>query len=79
MAAPALPRCRSVPSIEAAIVTTELQLSEHLAHLAWCRTVGRDATVAESLAQSAELRLEGLWRERDWQLVHQDDEPGRPA
>ena len=54
----------SVPSLEAAIVAAEMRLSERLAHLAWCRAVGRDATGAESLVLSAQLRLAGLWQER---------------
>jgi hypothetical protein len=56
---------RDVPELEAAIVATELRLSELLAHLAWCRGVGLSTAVAETLVRSAELRLEGLWWERD--------------
>jgi hypothetical protein len=54
-----------VPELEAEVVATEQVLSERLSHLAWCRTVGRNTTVAETLVRSAELRLEGLWWERD--------------
>ena len=62
-----------LPSLEAAIVATELWLSERLAHLAWCRAIRRDTTVAENLVRSAELRLDGLWQERDWRLGHERD------
>jgi hypothetical protein len=66
-----------VPALEAAIVATELRLSERLAHLAWCGSVGRDAAGAETLVRSAELRLELLWQERDWRLVRGRDAGGR--
>ena len=70
MPAPVPSRRWSLPALEAAIVTAELRLSEHLA---WCQAVGRNTTIAQSLLLSAELRLEGLWRERDWRLVHGRD------
>ena len=73
MPAPVSSRRWGLPALEAAIVTAELRLSEHLAHLAWCQAVGRNTTIAQSLLLSAELRLEGLWRERDWRLVHGRD------
>src|SRR3954452_10958342 len=66
-------RRRSVPAIEAAIVTAEQMLTERLAHLAWCGSVGRGTTVAATLVRSAELRLELLWQERDWRLGHGRD------
>jgi hypothetical protein len=50
-----------------------VRFSERLAHLAWCWTVGRDPVVAEGLVRSTELRLELLWQERDWRLVHERD------
>jgi hypothetical protein len=58
-----------VPELEAEIVATEQVLSERLAHLAWCWTVGRITAGAESLVRSAERHLELLWQERDWRLV----------
>src|SRR3954469_18651374 len=58
-------RRRSVPANEAAIVTAEQMLTERLAHLAWCGSVGRGTTVAATLVRSAELRLELLWPESD--------------
>jgi len=67
---------RSVPALEAVIAATEQVLTERLAHLAWCGSVGRDTTVAETLVRSAELRLDGLWRERDWRLVRGRDAGG---
>ena len=75
MPAPVPADPHSVPALEAAIVATEQVLSERLAHLSWCRTVGRNSTVAENLVRSAELRLEGLWRERDWRLADGQDGP----
>ena len=66
-----------VPALEAAIVATEQGLTERLAHLAWCGSVGRGTTVAETLVRSAELRLELLWQERDWRLGHGRDAGGR--
>jgi hypothetical protein len=71
--APVPSRRWGLPAIEAAIVATELRLSDRLAHLAWCWTVGRDPAVAEGLVRSAELRLELLWQERHWRLVHERD------
>ena len=68
-----------VLALEAAIVAAELRLSERLAHLAWCGSVGRGTAVAETLVRSAELRLDGLWQERDWRLVHEDERLGRPS
>jgi hypothetical protein len=73
--APVPSRRWSLPTIEAAIVTAELRLSERLAHLAWCGSVGRGTAAAATLVRSAELRLELLWRERDWQLVDGQDDP----
>jgi hypothetical protein len=52
-------------------------LSERLAHLAWCWTVGRITAGAETMVRSAELRLELLWREREWRLAHGRDAGGR--
>jgi hypothetical protein len=69
---------RSVPALEAAIVATEQVLSERLAHLAWCGSVGRSTTVAETMVHSAELLLELLWQERHWRLVHENERLGRP-
>ena len=77
MPAPVPSRPWSVPALEAAIVATEQVLSERLAHLAWCGSVGRGTTVAETLVRSAELRLERLWRERDWRLGRGRDAGGR--
>ncbi len=77
MPAPVPSRRRSVPAIEAAIVTAEQMLTERLAHLAWCGSVGRSTTVAATLVRSAELRLELLWQERDWRLVRGRDAGGR--
>ena len=74
-----VPTVTSVPALEAAIVTAELRLSERLAHLAWCGSVGRSTTVAETLVRSAELRLELLWQERHWRLVHENDRLERPS
>ena len=79
MPAPVPADRHGVAALEAAIVATELRLSDRLAHLAWCRTVGRDTTGTESLVRAAELRLEGLWWERHWRLVHENDWPGRPS
>ena len=73
MPAPVPSRHRRVPDLEAAIVATELWLSERLAHLAWCGSVGRDTAVAENLVRSAERRLELLWQKRDWRLAHGRD------
>ena len=75
MPAPVPSRRWSLPALEAAIVTAEQVLTERLAHLAWCGSVGRSTTVAETLVRSAELRLEMLWQERDWRLVHRRDGP----
>ena len=77
MPAPVPTDPHSVPALEAAIVATEQVLSERLAHLAWCGSVGRGTTVAETMVRSAELRLELLWQERDWRLVHGRDAGGR--
>ncbi len=77
MPAPVPTDPHSVPALEAAIVAAELWLSERLAHLAWCGTVGRSTTVAETMVRSAELRLELLWQERDWRLVHGRDAGSR--
>ena len=68
--APVPSRRRGLPALETAIVTAEQVLTERLAHLAWCGSVGRDTAVAETLVRSAELRLGGLWQERDWRLGH---------
>ena len=73
MSAPTPSRQPGLPALEAAIVATEQALSERLAHLAWCGSVGRGTTVAETMVRSAELRLEMLWQERDWRLVHERD------
>ena len=54
MSAPT-PSQPGLPALEAAIVATEQVLSERLAHLAWCGSVGRDTAVAETLVRSAEL------------------------
>ena len=70
MPAPVPSRRWGLPALEAAIVTAEQVLTERLAHLVWCESVGRDAAGAETLVRSAELRLELLWRERDWWLGH---------
>ena len=75
MPAPVPSRRWGLPALEAAIVTAELRLSERLAHLAWCGSVGRDAAGAETLVRSAELRLELLWQERDWRLADGQDGP----
>jgi hypothetical protein len=74
--APVPSRHWGVPELEAAIVATELWLSDRLAHLAWCSVVGRNTSVAETLVQSTELRLELLWQERHWRLVRENDGPG---
>src|SRR4051812_33129047 len=76
MSAPTPSRQPGLPALEAAIVAAEQMLTERLAHLAWCGSIGRDTTVAESLVRSADLRLEGLWRERDWRLGHGRDAGG---
>ena len=73
MPAPVPADRHGVPALEAAIVATEQVLTERRAHLAWCGSVGRSTTVAETLVRSAELRLEGLWWERDWRLAHERD------
>jgi len=73
--APVPSRRWGLPALEAVIVTAELRLSELLAHLAWCGSVGRDTAGAETLVRSAELRLEGLWRERDRRLGHEWPRP----
>ena len=65
----------SLPALEAAIVTAEQVLTERLAHLAWCGSVGRGTAGAETLVRATELRLEGLWQERHWLLVHGRDGP----
>jgi hypothetical protein len=70
---------RRLPVLEAAIITAEQVLTERLAHLAWCGSVGRSTTVAETLVRATELRLEGLWQERDWQLGHENDGLERPS
>ncbi len=75
MPAPVPSPHRDVPELEAAIVATEQVLSKRLAHLAWCGSVGRSMTVAETLVRSTELRLEGLWRERDRRLGHEWPRP----
>src|SRR4051794_2707831 len=77
--APVPSRRRSVPAIEAAIVTAEQVLSERLAHLAWCRSVGRSTVVAETLVRSVERRLELFWQERHWRLGNENDGLGRPS
>ena len=79
MPAPVPSRHLGLPSLEAAIVATELRLSERLAHLAWCGSVGRDTAVAETLVRSADLRLELLWQERHWRLVHENGRLERPS
>ena len=73
MPAPVPTDPRSVPALEAVIAATEQVLTERLAHLAWCGSVGRSTTVAETMVRSAELRLELLWQERGWRLVHERD------
>ena len=77
MSAPTPSRQPGLPALEAAIVATELRLSDRLAYLAWCGSVGRDTVVAATLVRSAELRLDGLWQERDWRLGHGRDAGGR--
>ena len=66
-----------MPELEAEIVATEQVLSERLAHLAWCWTVGRITAGAETLVRSAERRLELLWQEREWRLGRGRDAGGR--
>ena len=75
MPAPVPSRRWGLPALEAAIVATELRLSERLSHLAWCGSVGRSTTVAEALVRAAELRLELLWQERDWRLEREGNGP----
>jgi len=77
--APVPSRQPGLPALEAAIVATELRLSDRLAHLAWCGSVGRSTTVAATLVRSAELRLELLWQERHRRLVHENDRLERPS
>jgi hypothetical protein len=60
MSAPTPSRQPGLPALEAAIVATELRLSDLLVLLAWFGSVGQTTTGAETLVRSADLRLELL-------------------